>query len=51
MQRLQQALGREAYERRSFAAAARLLDEITVATEFATFLTSPPTDSCNDPKE
>lgn len=38
-ERLKNALGREAYESRSFGAAARLLDEITLAREFSTFLT------------
>ena len=38
-ERLKSALGREAYEARSFGTAARVLDEITLAKEFSTFLT------------
>jgi malate synthase len=38
-QRLKSALGEETYANRSFDAAARLLDEITVAADFSTFLT------------
>jgi malate synthase len=38
-ERLKTALGREAYEARAYDEAARLLDEITVAKEFSTFLT------------
>jgi malate synthase len=37
--RLKQALGEEAYAARSFDAAARLLEEITLSPEFSTFLT------------
>ena len=38
-ERLKSTLGREAYESRSFGTAARVLDEITLAKEFSTFLT------------
>jgi len=41
LSRLQQERGADAFERGHFAAAARLLDEITTAADFATFLTLP----------